>query len=324
MIDNYHHFGHYAVEGTFKRIWNDGFWHPDLRSRINSRISKCIECLKNNIVSNGYHPSWSIEANSIFDHIQVDLQGPFTKDLNNNCYLLTAIDVLSGFVVLKGLPDKTEESVSYALMEIFFTFGPPKILQHDGGLEFCNSVVSNLCKLLSVENRTISAYHPNSDGLVENSNKQVKDQLRKFLSADKGNISNWSKWISYIQFNINNHINSRTNSSAFSLMFARQPNRFIDYSNQKLNHKIINEIFEMNKTKNEVVIPSIVERSTSIKEKNRLDSDKRRKQIPELLPGQKVMLFDDARTDKLDPIYECPFEIVTFFFTTFSLLEPIK
>jgi hypothetical protein len=99
MIDNYHHFGHYAVEGTFKRIWNDGFWHPDLRSRINSRISKCIECLKNNIVSNGYHPSWSIEANSIFDHIQVDLQGPFTKDLNNNCYLLTAIDVLSGFVI---------------------------------------------------------------------------------------------------------------------------------------------------------------------------------------------------------------------------------
>ena len=133
-------------------------------------------------------------------------------------------------------------------------------------------------------------------GLVENSNKQVKDQLRKFLSADKGNISNWSKWISYIQFNINNHINSRTNSSAFSLMFARQPNRFIDYSNQKLNldsNKVINELLEMNKTKNEVVIPSIVERSTSIKEKNRLDLDKRRKQIPELLPGQKVMLFDD-------------------------------
>ena len=96
-------------------------------------------------------------------------------------------------------------------------------------------------------------------------------------------------------------------------MFARQPNRFIDYSNQKLNldcNKVINELLEMNKTKNEVVIPSIVERSTSIKEKNRLDLDKRRKQIPELLPGQKVMLFDDARTDKLDPIYEGPFEIV--------------
>ena len=65
-------------------------------------------------------------------------------------------------------------------------------------------------------------------------------------------------------------------------MFARQPNRFIDYSNQKLNldcNKVINELLEMNKTKNEVVIASIVERSTSIKEKNRLDLDKRRKQI---------------------------------------------
>ena len=67
--------------------------------------------------------------------------------------------------LLKGLPDKTEESVSYALIEIFFRFGRPKILQHDAsGLEFCNSVVSNLCKLLSVEKRTISAYDPNSDG----------------------------------------------------------------------------------------------------------------------------------------------------------------
>ena len=76
----------------------------------------------------------------------------------------SSIDVL--FVtLLKGLPDKTEESVSYGLMEIFFTFGRPKILQHDAsGLEFCNSVVSNLCKLLSVEKRTISAYDPNSDG----------------------------------------------------------------------------------------------------------------------------------------------------------------
>ena len=65
-------------------------------------------------------------------------------------------------------------------------------------------------------------------------------------------------------------------------MFARQANRFIDYSNQKLNldcNKVINELLEMNKTKNEVVIASIVERSTSIKEKNRSDLYKRRKQI---------------------------------------------
>ena len=60
--------------------------------------------------------------------------------------------------------------------------------KNDQGREFVNGVSSELHRLTGIEQRVTSAYHPQSNGLLERQNRTIKNALVKILDE---NPSDW-------------------------------------------------------------------------------------------------------------------------------------
>ena len=53
-------------------------------------------------------------------------------------------DHLTKFTIFRPLNSKTAEEVAFQLMDVFFIFGAPFILQSDNGREFANKMIQKL------------------------------------------------------------------------------------------------------------------------------------------------------------------------------------
>jgi len=56
-------------------------------------------------------------------------------------------DHLTKFTILRPLKSKTAEEVVYQLMDIFYMFGAPFILQTSNDREFANKIIQNLADI---------------------------------------------------------------------------------------------------------------------------------------------------------------------------------
>ena len=113
------------------------------------------------------------------------------------------VDVFTGFVMLKAIPNKEAATVARAVWEICCVIGIPKILQCDNGKEFSNKIVNALCRLTGINRRFIAAYNPRSDGKVERTVKTIKDTVVKLLH---GAVALWPLYIPFVQLVFNNKV----------------------------------------------------------------------------------------------------------------------
>jgi transposase InsO family protein len=73
---------------------------------------------------------------------------------------------------------------------IFPRFGTPRILISDGGTDFTGKNFRKCLSKLEIEHRVSTAYHPQTNGQAETSNRQLKSILNKTI--EKGG-KDWSK-----------------------------------------------------------------------------------------------------------------------------------
>ena len=79
--------------------------------------------------------------------------------------------------------DKTALTLDTFLYELVCHHGCFEIQINDQGREFVNGVCTCLYELTGVDQRITSAYHPQSNGLVERQNSTIKNALVKVLDA---------------------------------------------------------------------------------------------------------------------------------------------
>ena len=100
--------------------------------------------------------------------------GPFPPSFNNLCILL-AVDYVSKWV--EAIPTRTNDSkvvAQFLRSHIFSRFGTPRALITDKGTHFCNKVIDKVLQKYGVRHRTSLAYHPQSNGQAEVSNREIK------------------------------------------------------------------------------------------------------------------------------------------------------
>ena len=90
----------------------------------------------------------------------------------SNLYILLAMDYVSKWV--EAIPTRTNDVrvlAKFLRSHIFTLFGIPRVLITDGGTHFCNKVLDGVLGKYGVRHRTSLAYHPQTNGQVEMSNK---------------------------------------------------------------------------------------------------------------------------------------------------------
>jgi hypothetical protein len=227
LIDAEHECGHFGRDSIYRALYRAGHWWPGMRGTIQERIRECIPCLRFNISKRGFDPATPITAALPFDHIQIDHSVGLPKSKDGMTTLLAIVDVCTGFVIFRPLPNTKAETVAQVLWQVFNDFGFPKVIQSDNGPEFVNRVISRMLTLSGINHRRITPYHARADGKVERNIGIVMSIIRKHLH---GANDNWPAFVPWAQSCINNKIAELTGSTPFSLMFGRKFNNYQDYS----------------------------------------------------------------------------------------------
>ena len=121
----------------------------------------------------------------IFDLWGIDFMGPFPPS-DGKEYILVAVDYVSKWV--KAIPTMTndhQEVLRFITRCIFARYSCPRAIISDGGSHFNNSHLRALLKKYGVHHRITTPYHPQANGQVEVSNREVKIILKKKIRPDE-------------------------------------------------------------------------------------------------------------------------------------------
>ena len=163
-----------------------------MRKDIACWCRACLSCASRSVGSPVRPPLTPIPVGGPFDRVGVDvLQLPKTK--RGNRYTVVFMDYLSKWPEVFATPDQTAPTIIAKLLveEIISRHGVPRQLLSDRGPAFLSKLLLAVCDCMGIRKVNTSAYHPQSDGLVERFNRTLTDMLAKsvwFLEPGNGTI----------------------------------------------------------------------------------------------------------------------------------------
>eukprot|EP00733_Pompholyxophrys_punicea_P001122 Pompholyxophrys_punicea_v1_NODE_493_length_1798_cov_6.648800.p2 type:complete len:190 gc:universal NODE_493_length_1798_cov_6.648800:1042-473(-) len=165
---------------------------------------------------------------------------------------------------------------SWALLWIF---GPPKIIQSDNGSEFTNQVVHELVKLLKIDQRCTSPYHPRANGTAERHVQTVSIMIKKLLS---GEIVAWKQILPATQLMINAKISTLHGVTPFTAMFMRSLNGFDNFTEHaELGlTSLANAVKSRLQAATEIVMPALKQSAQDVMMKRKTVFDATHKLLP--------------------------------------------
>ena len=194
---------------------------------------------------------------------------------------------------------------------IFCAFGPPKIMQSDNGTEFVNQLVEALLKAANVDHRLVAPpWNPRANGLAERTVGNVKLVLKKKL---EGMLDRWDEALPGVTHAINTTESRQFKATPFSLFFGRPANSWKDYRLTELQDcrfevpNAESEREEDKKLMEEVIVPAVRIAAEQRQDHQNAKLDKKRVRAPKFEVGCKVMVKDNQRSSKLEPLWLGPF-----------------
>ena len=117
-----------------------------------------------------------------FECLAFDIVGPMPKGKGGCRFLLTAICMASRWPEAIPLRTITARPIAQGMMDIFSRTGIPLHLLMDQGSQFVGSLVSRLCKDLSIDKIKTTTYHPECNGVIERMHGTLGAMLTKATS----------------------------------------------------------------------------------------------------------------------------------------------
>ncbi|CAF1366379.1 unnamed protein product, partial [Didymodactylos carnosus] len=215
---------HGGRDKTFSEICSHYSFVP--RVVVEIFLKQCTSCqvrkpIKQHVVAK------PIISLGVLTRLQIDLIDMRTRpDQDSNGvvfqWILHCGDHFSKYCWAFALKNKCASEVALKLRDLFFLFGPPRLLHCDNGREFVANVIFELKKLFPdmgfVRGRP---RHPQSQGCIERANGVLCDALGKWLCTN--NSSHWSEGLLPVIYGINTRVSSVTKKSPYEVLFDQAP-----------------------------------------------------------------------------------------------------
>ncbi|XP_056691920.1 uncharacterized protein [Spinacia oleracea] len=175
--------GHLGAIPTAHRTLQSGFYWPSIFKDARFFCNACDECQRTGNVSKRQElPQTGILEVEPFDVWGIDFMGPFPSSCGNR-YILVAVDYVTKWVEAIASPTNDSNVVKKLFKKIIFPrFGVPRVVISDGGSHFHQRTFKALLKKHGVTQKVGMAYHPQTSGQVEVSNRQIKRILEKVVN----------------------------------------------------------------------------------------------------------------------------------------------
>ena len=214
--DNENHFGNGKVYGALSSRY---FW-PGLSKDVRKYIASCTQCLRNK--PSNQSPAGLLHPLPIpderFSDIAMDFVGPLPNSNGFNS-ILVITDRLTNYVLIE--PTYTTATAPDVAHLVYRTwcrrFGLPQRIVSDRDKLFMSGFWKALHKLLGIKIQASTAYHPETDGSSERSNRTAIQALRNYVNRRQ---TDWADHLIHVETAMNNSVNATTELTPTELLYG--------------------------------------------------------------------------------------------------------
>ena len=209
--------GHFGGKKTFARLSGRFLW-PRMWVEVKEFVRSCSGCQRASRKDQARAPLQPLQVESEpFSKVAYDIVGPLPKSRSGYRYVLTMMDLFSKFPAAVPLKKVDNTTVLDAMLEVFASYGLPKVLLTDQGSVFTSRLTRAMCKQFGIAKIQTTPYHPQSDGALERFHASLKGMLKR--SGD--DLKNWDKSLKYLLFAYRSTPHCTTGYAPFTLLFGR-------------------------------------------------------------------------------------------------------
>ena len=121
----------------------------------------------------------------LFDVLGIDFMDPFPSSYGHK-YILLAVDYVSKWVeAILTITCNAQVVLRFIRSNIFSRFRTPRAVISDEGSHLCNKLFASLLVKYGVKHLVTLAYHPQSNGQAEVSNREIKKILENTVNVTR-------------------------------------------------------------------------------------------------------------------------------------------
>lgn len=218
------HVGHPGVAKMLELVQREWWW-PGVTTDVKEYVRYCDSCQRvkaSNMLPAGLLHPLQIPTRK-WQSIGMDLITGLPKSSNGNNAIWVVVDRLSKCAHFWPIKS-TYDAYDIALLlkdKVWRYHGFPEELVSDRDPRFVNKLMDHLLSLTGCKPARSTAYHPQTDGQTERTNRILKDYLKHYCTGQAGS---WEEHLAEAEFAYNNSWQSSIQTTPFRLTYGCDPN----------------------------------------------------------------------------------------------------
>lgn len=212
--------GHQSTPRVLAKLRDRVCW-PGMSADVAEYVRGCLPCALSKATRHyNVGQVFVFPVHERFVVVHVDILGSFIRSVRGYKFILVIIDRFSRYCELALLADMSAETVALAFYEhLICEHSVPQEIITDRGSQFRSELFFHLNRRLACK-QTSSAMRPQTNGAVERVNRVINSFLRTMVTEEG---CDWDFYVSAIQFAMNTSLSRATGTSAFQLVYDREP-----------------------------------------------------------------------------------------------------
>jgi len=307
--------GHMGRDKTIAKIRRTFFW-PSLPAQVKQFIKCCHQCQVNK--SSNQKPGGLLHPvelpSGFWECVTTDLITKLPPTKKGHDAIAVFVCKLSKMVIAEPCQSdiNAEEYAELFLKTVYRHHGLPRKLLSDRDARFTGKFLKAVASALDIRQAFSTAFHPETDGQTERTNRTLEEVLRHYTSPYQ---DDWDEHLYLAEFAINSAHNFTTGQSPFFAIYGRHPESAITL---EVKARLKNKVPKGDKT-----IRTLCERIDYAKlcleraqARMKAYADKSRREVSysvgqEVLLSTKNLKFKATGSPKFGPRFVGPFKIVS-------------